>query len=131
MLMGRQALRASHPQVSMDRNRIRIFCGRSNPELAKEICAHSDVPLGQCIVSRFSDGEVRVQILENVRGADVFVVQPTCNPVDTSLMELLLMMDALKRAGSTKPADLRLAARRPVQPATRPSPRRSSSPVIP
>jgi ribose-phosphate pyrophosphokinase len=84
----------------MDRNRIRVFCGTSNPELAKEICACLDVPLGQSAVSRFSDGEVHMQILENVRGADVFVVQPTCHPVDTSLMELLLMMDALKRASA-------------------------------
>ena len=86
----------------MDRNRIRVFCGRSNPELAKEICACLDVPLGQSIVSHFSDGEVRLQILENVRGADVFAVQPTCHPVDTSLMELLLMMDALKRASASR-----------------------------
>lgn len=86
----------------MDRNRIKVFCGTANPPLAKEICGCLDVPLGQSLVSRFSDGEVRVQILENVRGADVFVVQPTSQPVDTNLMELLFMMDALKRASARR-----------------------------
>jgi ribose-phosphate pyrophosphokinase len=61
-----------------------------------------EVPLGQSIVSRFSDDEVRVQILENVRGADVFVVQPTCRPVNSNLMELFLMIDALKRASARR-----------------------------
>ena len=84
----------------MDRNRIKIFCGTANPRLAEEICCRLEVPLGESMVSRFSDGEVRIQILENVRGADVFAVQPTCFPVDTNLMELLLMMDALKRASA-------------------------------
>ena len=60
------------------------------------------VPLGQCLVTRFSDDEVRVQILENVRGADVFVVQPTCRPVNSNLMELFLMIDALKRASARR-----------------------------
>ncbi|MBI1955153.1 MAG: ribose-phosphate pyrophosphokinase [Acidobacteria bacterium] len=86
----------------MDRDRLKIFCGTANPALAEEICACLGVPLAQSMVSRFSDGEVRAQILENVRGADVFVVQPTCQPVDTSLMELLLMMDALKRASARR-----------------------------
>ena len=86
----------------MDRDRLKIFCGTANPALAEEICACLGVPLAQSVVSRFSDGEVRAQILENVRGADVFVVQPTCQPVDTSLMELLLMMDALKRASARR-----------------------------
>ena len=86
----------------MDRDRLKIFCGTANPALAEEICVCLGVPLAQSVVSRFSDGEVRAQILENVRGADVFVVQPTCQPVDTSLMELLLMMDALKRASARR-----------------------------
>jgi ribose-phosphate pyrophosphokinase len=86
----------------MDRDRLKLFCGTANPELAKEICVHLDVPLGQSIVTRFSDEEVRVQILENVRGADVFVVQPTCRPVNTNLMELFLMIDALKRASARR-----------------------------
>src|SRR3990172_1199637 len=86
----------------MDQDRIKIFCGTANPALAEEICACLGVPLAQSVVSRFSDGEVRVQVLENVRGADVFVVQPPCQPVDTNLMELLLMMDALKRASARR-----------------------------
>ena len=86
----------------MDRDRLKIFCGSANPALAEEICRCLDIPLGQGVVTRFSDGEVRVQVLENVRGADVFVVQPTCQPVDTNLMELLLMMDALKRASARR-----------------------------
>lgn len=86
----------------MDRDRLKIFSGTANLALAEEICAFLEVPQGQSLVTRFSDGEVRIQILENVRGADVFVVQPTCQPVDTNLMELLLMMDALKRASARR-----------------------------
>jgi ribose-phosphate pyrophosphokinase len=86
----------------MDRDRIKIFFGNSNPALAREICQVLQLPEGQCRVTRFSDGEVRVQIEENVRGADVFVVQPTCRPVNSSLMELLLMIDALKRASARR-----------------------------
>jgi ribose-phosphate pyrophosphokinase len=86
----------------MDRDRLKIFSGTANPALAAEICRALDVPPGQCEVARFSDGEVRIHILENVRGADVFVVQPTSQPVDTNLMELLLMMDAFKRASARR-----------------------------
>jgi len=86
----------------MDRDRLKIFSGTANPALAAEICKALDVPPGQCEVARFSDGEVRIHILENVRGADVFVVQPTSQPVDTNLMELLLMMDAFKRASARR-----------------------------
>jgi len=86
----------------MDRDRLRVFSGTANPALTREICEELQVPQAQCLVTRFSDGEVRVQILENVRGADVFVVQPTCAPVDTHLVELLLMMDALKRASARR-----------------------------
>ena len=86
----------------MDRNRLKVFCGTANRSLARDICRFLGVSLADGLVSRFSDGEVRLQILENVRGADVFIVQPTCNPVDTNLMELLLMMDALKRASARR-----------------------------
>jgi len=86
----------------MDRDRFKIFCGSANPALAQEICRCLKIPLGRSEVTRFSDGEVRVQVMENVRGADVFVVQPTCQPVDTNLMELLLMMDAFKRASARR-----------------------------
>jgi ribose-phosphate pyrophosphokinase len=80
--------------------RFKIFCGSANRELAQEICKHIGVPLGETKMQRFSDGEVYFQLLENVRGVDVFVVQPTCNPVDQHLVELLIMIDALKRASA-------------------------------
>ncbi len=82
----------------MIHDRLQIFTGNANPDLAHEICRALGIELG-CIHNRqFADGEVHLQIQENVRGADVFIVQPTCTPVDRNLMELLLMMDALKRA---------------------------------
>ena len=80
--------------------RFKIFCGSSNRPLAEEICKFVGVPLGETRLQRFSDGEVQFQLLENVRGADVFLVQPTCYPVDQHLVELLIMMDALKRASA-------------------------------
>jgi ribose-phosphate pyrophosphokinase len=80
--------------------RFKIFAGSANPALAKAICKHLDVPLGQALLGRFSDGEIYFQVLENVRGADVFVVQPCCYPVDNHLLELLLMIDAFKRASA-------------------------------
>jgi ribose-phosphate pyrophosphokinase len=86
----------------MDRDRLKLFSGTANLKLAEEICACLEVPLGRSIVTRFSDDEVRIQILENVRGTDVFVVQPTCRPVNSNLMELFLMIDALKRASARR-----------------------------
>ncbi len=86
----------------MSDDRLKIFSGNANRPLAEEICACLGVPVGEAAVSRFSDGEVYLQILENVRGADVFVVQPTCQPVDTNLVELLLLIDALKRASAQR-----------------------------
>ena len=80
--------------------RIKIFCGSANLALCEEICKFVGVPLGETRLQRFSDGEVHFQLLENVRGADVFLVQPTCFPVDQHLVELLIMMDALKRASA-------------------------------
>lgn len=81
-------------------NEIKVFCGNANPELAKEIAKELGVPLGSCEVGTFSDGEIAVNINETVRGADVFVVQPTHPPVNDNLMELLIMIDALKRASA-------------------------------
>ena len=81
-------------------DKFKIFCGTANPSLAHEICKYVGVPLGQAEHGRFSDGEIRYQILENVRGADVFVVQPCCSPVDFNLMQLLIMIDAFKRASA-------------------------------
>jgi ribose-phosphate pyrophosphokinase len=81
-------------------DRFKIFTGTANVPLAESICQHLGVPLGQAKLGRFSDGEIHFQILENVRGADVFVVQPCHHPVDQHLLELLLMIDAFKRASA-------------------------------
>jgi len=81
---------------------MKIFTGNANPGLAKEICDRMNIPLGNAVVSRFSDGEINVQIMDNVRGCDVFVVQPTASPVNRHLMELLIMIDALKRASAAR-----------------------------
>src|SRR5947208_3093719 len=81
---------------------LKLFSGNANRPLAEEIAQHLRIRLGDADVSRFSDGEVYVQINENVRGEDVFVIQPTCPPVNDTLMELLVMMDALKRASARR-----------------------------
>jgi len=80
--------------------KLKIFTGNANPELARAIADHVGIPLGNASVIRFSDGEVRIKIDESVRGCDVFVVQPTSNPANEHLMELLIMIDALKRASA-------------------------------
>ncbi|HIE12745.1 MAG TPA: ribose-phosphate pyrophosphokinase, partial [Desulfotomaculum sp.] len=72
---------------------MRIFSGNANPKLAEEICHYLGVPLGDSAVGRFSDGEIWVRVNENVRGADVFVIQSTCWPINENLMELLIMID--------------------------------------
>lgn len=79
-----------------------VFTGNAHPALAGEICGDLGVPLGGINVDRFPDGEVRLQVLENVRGADVFVIQPTCRPVNENLVELLIMLDALRRASADR-----------------------------
>ena len=81
---------------------LKLFSGNANRPLAEEIAQYLRVPLGDADVSRFSDGEVFVQVNENVRGTDVFVIQPTCPPVNDSLMELLIIIDALKRASARR-----------------------------
>jgi ribose-phosphate pyrophosphokinase len=83
-------------------NNIKVFCGNSNPALAHEICDFLSLPLGRASVRTYSDGEIFVEIGENVRGADVYVIQPTCPPVNHNLMELLVMVDALRRASSRR-----------------------------
>src|ERR1035438_7419039 len=93
---------APKPVRTMRFNHFKVFTGNANPALASEICYELGCPVGAANVRHFADGEVHLQIQENVRGADVFVVQPTCSPVDTNLMELLLMMDALKRASAER-----------------------------
>ena len=83
-------------------DKLKVFAGNANLELAHAICNCLGMELGQAAVKQFSDGEIYTQILENVRGADVFVVQPTCTPVDHNLMELLFMIDGLKRASAQR-----------------------------
>jgi len=88
--------------VKLRGQEIKIFSGNANTPLAKEICQRMNLPLGNALVGRFSDGEINVQIVDNVRGMDVFVVQPTASPVNRHLMELLIMIDALKRASAAR-----------------------------
>ena len=77
-----------------------IFSGNANPQLAQAIATYLETPLGKCKATRFSDGETFVEINENVRGVDAFVIQPTCCPVNDNVMELLIMCDALRRASA-------------------------------
>jgi|TARA_B100001063_G_scaffold53425_1_gene47425 ribose-phosphate pyrophosphokinase len=79
-----------------------VFTGNANPKLAKLVVERLDIPLGEMSVGKFSDGEITVEINENVRGKDVFIIQPTCTPTNDNLMELLLMADGLRRASATR-----------------------------
>ncbi len=79
-----------------------VFTGNAHPKLAEDVVRHLNIHLGRATVGRFSDGEVNVEILENVRGKDVFVLQPTCAPTNESLMEIMLMVDALRRASAAR-----------------------------
>ncbi|RJQ31566.1 MAG: ribose-phosphate pyrophosphokinase [Peptococcaceae bacterium] len=85
-----------------DNKRLKIFTGNANTGLAEEIARYLGVAVGAAEIKRFSDGEVQVKINESVRGADVFVIQPTCNPVNENLMELLVMVDAIRRASARR-----------------------------
>jgi ribose-phosphate pyrophosphokinase len=93
---------APKPKRTMSHDRIQVFTGNANADLSLEICKHLGLEVGRAMIRTFADGEIYLQIQENVRGADVFVIQPTCTPVDSNLMELLLMMDALKRASAER-----------------------------
>ncbi len=84
------------------RNGVAVFCGNANPKLAANICQHLDVPLTEVLVGRFSEGEIQVQIKENIRGKDVFIIQPTCPPPNENLMELLILIDAARRASALR-----------------------------
>ena len=77
-----------------------VFSGNANPELAEKVVANLGIPLGDATVDKFSDGEIMVELNENVRGRDVFVIQPTCNPTNDNIMELIVMVDALRRASA-------------------------------
>ena len=86
--------------MSNEEKYLKVFTGNANPKLAHAVAQHLNIPLGRATVNRFSDGEVMVEINENVRGADVFVVQSTCAPTNDNLMELMIMTDALRRASA-------------------------------
>jgi ribose-phosphate pyrophosphokinase len=86
----------------MENNNYKIFSGNANPALAEKICAYLGQSIGEAKVTKFSDGEIQVEILENVRRRDVFIIQPTCAPVNNNLMELLLMVDALRRSAASR-----------------------------
>ncbi len=79
-----------------------LFTGNANPELAKKVAKHLGIPLGKADIGRFSDGEISTEINENVRGKDVFIIQPTCAPTNDNLMELLVMVDAMRRASAAR-----------------------------
>ncbi len=83
-------------------NDLAIFCGNANPQLAKKICDGLNVSKTEVLVGRFSEGEIQVQIKENIRGKDVYIIQPTCPPVNDNLMELLILIDAARRASADR-----------------------------
>jgi len=85
-----------------DNSQMRVFTGNANPQLARDIADHLHMQLGRAVVEQFSDGETMVEIMENVRGKDVFIVQPTCQPTNNNLIELLVMVDALRRASAKR-----------------------------
>jgi ribose-phosphate pyrophosphokinase len=88
------------PHASMDR--LMVFAGNANTRLAQDVVKHLNISLGRAVVGKFSDGEVMVEVMENVRGKDVFVLQSTCQPTNDNLMELMVMVDALKRSSAAR-----------------------------
>ena len=99
--MEAAVLRATSGEADVLFNTV-LFTGNANPVLAQEIATHLGAELGKASIGRFSDGEVTVEIQQNVRARDVFVVQSTCAPTNENLMELLIMVDALKRASARR-----------------------------
>lgn len=96
------SLRNEKKSKSMSESRLKVFCGNSNPPLAREICDYLGAPLGAADVVSFPDGESFVRINENIRGADVFIIQSTSNPANQNLMELFIMIDAARRASANR-----------------------------
>src|SRR5512144_36975 len=92
----------SHMGSSASLERLMVFAGNAVPRLAQDVAKHLNLSLGRAVVGKFSDGEVMVELLENVRGRDVFVLQSTCQPTNDNLMEVMVMVDALKRASATR-----------------------------
>tara|TARA_B100000686_G_C16569213_1_gene851974 strand:- start:11 stop:967 length:957 start_codon:yes stop_codon:yes gene_type:complete len=88
--------------MEIENGKLLVFSGRAHTTLAEEICRYIDIPLGKSVTKDFSDNEIYVRIEENVRGGDVFLIQPTCNPGNTNLMELLITIDALKRSSAKR-----------------------------
>lgn len=91
-----------HRMFSSDEGNMAVFAGNAHPQLANEISAQLNIPLGKALISRFSDGEVQVEIQENVRGKDVFILQPTSAPTNENIMELLILVDAMRRASADR-----------------------------
>ena len=98
--MERNAMSSLAPRVAKDR--LSVFSGNANARLAQDVVKHLNLSMGRALVGKFSDGEVMVEIMENVRGKDVFVLQPTCAPTNDNLMELMVMVDALKRSSAAR-----------------------------
>ncbi len=96
----RQERSAGSTVANQESRRLRLFSGTSNPELAREIGAYLGIPDGPRVIKRFADGELYIQIQESIRGCDVFLIQPTCAPVNDHLLELLIMVDACRRASA-------------------------------
>lgn len=88
--------------MALEHKKMKVFAGNANPKLAAEICRYLGIQMGNGEVRKFSDGEIQAKIDESVRGADVFVIQPTCGPVNDNIMELLIMIDALRRASARR-----------------------------
>lgn len=86
----------------MSDRKLMVFGGNANPTLTQSVCTYLKTPLGKCSLSRFSDGETALEILENVRGGDIFIVQPVCAPTNDNLMDLLVMVDAMRRASADR-----------------------------
>ena len=96
-------MKSSNPRDGNDAlERLMVFAGNANPRMAQEVARHLNLSLGRAMVGKFSDGEVMVEIMENVRGKDVFVLQSTCQPTNDNLMELMVMVDALKRSSAAR-----------------------------
>ena len=88
--------------VHVSESRMTVFTGNANPQLAQAVANYLNIELGKAHVGRFSDGEIQIEIMDNVRGRDVFIIQPTCAPSNDNLMELLVMIDAIKRASARR-----------------------------
>ena len=92
--------RARPTKKKRNRRHLKLFAGNGNPELARKIGQHLQVPLGKCTIGKFNDGETRVEFRENVRGDSCYIIQSTCTPVNDNIMELLLMISGLRRASA-------------------------------